>query len=356
MISNDNGLPAATATSQAAPHGVASGNDQAAGDRMNEPSPERQKAIYQLMLRMRYFDEEGDRQLTLGKVVGTFHKYCGEEAVGAGVCAHLSADDYIFSTHRGHGHCIAKGGDVSRMMAELFGRATGLTGGKGGSMHLLDPKIGMMGANGIVAGGIALATGAALASKMREDGRVAVSFFGDGAMNRGPLHEAANMAAIWDLPIVYVCENNGYAQYIPQKNITKVTSIKDMASAYGIPGVSVDGQNVMEVYEAAGEAIARARSGGGPTFLEARTYRYYGHNPGDPGTYRTQEEVRFWRNERDPIILFRQYLMERQALSKDEDDAIQAAVLSEIRGAIEFADQSPFPDSGALLSDVYAQV
>jgi acetoin:2,6-dichlorophenolindophenol oxidoreductase subunit alpha len=326
MIGNDNGLTAA-----------------------------RQKEIYQLMLRMRYFDEEGDRQLTLGKVVGTFHKYCGEEAVAAGVCSHLDADDYIFSTHRGHGHCVAKGGDVNRMMAELFGKATGLTGGKGGSMHLLDPQIGMMGANGIVAGGIAPATGAALASKIRGDGRVAVSFFGDGAINRGPLHEAANMAAVWDLPIVYVCENNGYAQYVRQKDITKVTSFKDMAPSYGIPGVSVDGQNVLEVYEAAGEAIARARSGGGPTFLEARTYRFYGHNPGDPGSYRTAEEVRIWRNERDPIKLFRQYLMERQALGKDEDEAIQAAVLGEIRGAIEFADKSAFPDPKSVMSDVYAQ-
>jgi pyruvate dehydrogenase E1 component alpha subunit len=222
-------------------------------------------------------------------------------------------------------------------------------------MHLVDPRVGMMGANGIVAGGIAPATGAALASKIRGDGRVTVCFFGDGAMNRGPLHEAANMAAIWNLPIVYVCENNGYAQYVPQKQVTKVTSVKDMAPAYGIPGVSVDGQNVMEVYEAAGEAIARARAGDGPTFLEARTYRFYGHMPGDPGGYRSEEEVQFWRNERDPIKLFRQYLMERQALGKDEDEAIQAAVLAEIRAAIEFADQSPFPDPNSVTADVYAE-
>ena len=322
---------------------------------MAEPSQDQLIDMYRTMLRIRCFEEEANRQLLLGKIIGSFHMYCGEEAVAVGVCSHLSREDYVFGTHRSHGHGLAKGTDPKTMMAELFGRASGLSSGKGGSMHVADISVGMMGANGIVAAGIEPATGAALASKIRRDGRVSICFFGDGAMNRGPFHEALNMASLWDLPIVYICENNQYAQYMPQKTMTKVTSVKDMAPAYAIPGVSVDGQDVIEVHEAAGEAIKRARSGGGPTLIEARTYRFYGHMPGDPGGYRSDEEVEFWKTERDPIKLFRQHLMDHQALGEEEDEALNAAVSAEIRTAIEFADNSPFPDPELVTAHVYGQ-
>src|SRR5262249_48386928 len=211
------------------------------------------------------------------------------------------ATDYITSTHRGHGHCIAKGADIKRMMAELFGRATGYCKGKGGSMHIADFTVGMLGANGIVAGGFGLATGAGWAAQLRQSGQVAVCFFGDGAANRGPFHENINIGAVWKLPVVYVCENNQYAQWTPQKDVTLVTDIANMAPAYGIPGVQVDGMDALAVYEAAGEAIARARRGEGPTLLECKTYRFHGHNFGDPQMYRSREEIADWAEKRDPI-------------------------------------------------------
>ncbi len=318
-----------------------------------EPSPESLKAMYGTVWRIRLFEEEANRQATFGNVQGAFHMYCGEEAVAVGFCAHLRPDDYVVGTHRSHGHYIAKGGPIDRMMAELFGRDGGICKGKGGSMHVADFSIGMLGANGIVGGGFAPATGAALASQLRGEDRVTVCFFGDGAMQRGTFHEAINMGAIWNLPVIYVCENNQYQQWIPQSRMTKVTSVRDMAPSYGIPGESVDGQDVVAVSQVAGDAIERARTGQGPTLIECVTYRFHGHSLGDLQEYRGKEEVAYWVNERDPIQLLRTYLMERQQLSEDEDAAIQSAAVAEIRAAVAFAEASPFPADAEIVTDVF---
>lgn len=318
-----------------------------------EPVPERLKEMYRTMWRIRLFEEEANRQQAFGNVQGSFHMYIGEEAVAVGFCAHLRPDDYIVGTHRSHGHFIAKGGRIERMMAELFGREGGICRGKGGSMHVADFSVGMLGANGIVGGGFGPATGAALASQLRGDDRVTVCFFGDGAMQRGTFHEAINIGAIWNLPVIYVCENNQYQQWIPQRRMTKVTSVRDMAPSYGIPGESVDGQDVLAVSEVASRAIDRARTGGGPTLIECVTYRFHGHSPGDLQEYRDKEEVEYWRTERDPIQLLRTYLIERQQLGEDEDAAIRAAAAVEIESAVAFAEASPFPPDEEIVTDVY---
>ena len=241
------------------------------------------RRIYTDMWRIRLFEEEALRQTSLGSVKGTLHTYCGEEAIAVAVCAHLRDDDYVLGTHRSHGHCLAKGAPMDRMMAELFGRATGSCRAKGGSMHIADFSRNILGANGIVAGGIGPGTGTALASKIRKSDQVSVVFFGDGAAARGPFHEGLLFGSLWKLPVVYVCENNGYQQWVPRKNVAVVDSVADMAASYAIPGVSVDGQDLEAVYEAAGEAVARARNGEGPTLIEARTYRFYGHSLGRHG-------------------------------------------------------------------------
>jgi len=319
-----------------------------------DTTPEKLKDMYRMMWRIRLFEEEANRQASFGNIQGAFHMYCGEEAVAVGFCTHLRTDDYVVGTHRSHGHYIAKGGSIDRMMAELFGRETGICKGKGGSMHVADFSVGMLGANGIVGGGFAPATGAALASQLRGEDRVSVCFFGDGAMQRGTFHEAVNMGAIWDLPVIYVCENNQYQQWIPQSRMTKVTSVKDMAPSYGIPGESVDGQDVLAVSRVAVNAIERARSGGGPTLIECVTYRFYGHSLGDLQEYRDKEEVKHWVNERDPIQLLRTYLMERQQISQDEDTAIQVEATAQIRSAVTFAEASSFPPDADIGNDVFA--
>ncbi|GIX48199.1 MAG: pyruvate dehydrogenase E1 component subunit alpha [Candidatus Tectimicrobiota bacterium] len=319
-------------------------------------SAEKLLAMYTCMWRIRLFEEEAEYQSSQGKVLGALHTYIGEEAVAVGVCSHLQPTDYITSTHRGHGHCIAKGADLKRMMAELFGRLTGYCKGKGGSMHIADFSIGMLGANGIVAGGFGLATGAGLAAQLRGSGQVAVCFFGDGAANRGPFHENINLAAVWRLPVVYVCENNQYAQWTPQSEVTLVTDIANMAPAYGIPGVQVDGMDVLAVYEAAGEAIARARRGEGPTLLECKTYRFHGHNFGDPQLYRTREEIAEWMEKRDPIKRLAAYLRAQGLLSDAQDEAIQQQVREEIEAAVRFAEESPYPPPDELYKDVYSYV
>ena len=227
--------------------------------------------MYTDMWRIRLFEEEANRQTNLGNIVGTLHMYCGEEAVAVGVCANLRDDDYVLGTHRSHGHCIAKGAESDKMMAELFGKATGTCGGKGGSMHVADFSLNMLGANGIVGAGIGPTTGTALASKIRGTDQVSVCFFGDGAAARGTFHEAIAMGSLWQLPVVYVCENNGYQQWVPRKNVAVVDSVADMAVSYSIPGDSDNGQDAIEVYEVIAEAVARARSGGGPSLIEART-------------------------------------------------------------------------------------
>ena len=321
---------------------------------INGPTAEQLLKMYAVMWRIRLFEEQAEYQSGQGKVLGALHTYIGQEAVGVGICAHLTDADYITSTHRGHGHCISKGADVRRMMAELFGRVTGYCKGKGGSMHIADFAVGMLGANGIVAGGFGLATGAGLAAQLRESGQVAVCFFGDGAVNRGPFHENINLGAVWRLPVVYVCENNQYAQWTPQEEITLVTDVASMSSAYGIPGAQVNGMDVLAVYEAAGEAIERARRGEGPTLLECKTYRFHGHNFGDPQQYRTKEEISDWSGQHDPIQGLGAHLLQEGILTAEEAESIRKSVEEEIADAVRFADVSPYPGPEELTRDVFS--
>ena len=251
--------------------------------------------LYASMYKIRRFEQEAVKLFHNKELPGWLHSYIGEEAVAVGVCASLNRDDYITSTHRGHGHCIAKGADLKRMMAELYGKETGYCKGKGGSMHIADFSIGILGANGIVGGGIPIATGTALASQYLEDGRVTVCFFGDGASNQGGFHESLNLASLWKLPVVYVCENNLYAETTPQADHQPIRDIADRAKSYNMPGVIVDGNDVFAVYEKANKAVERARAGRGPTLIECKTYRYRGHWEGDPEVYRTKEEVKEWK-------------------------------------------------------------
>ena len=308
--------------------------------------------MYTDMWRIRLFEEEANRQTNLGNIVGTLHMYCGEEAVAVGVCANLRDDDYVLGTHRSHGHCIAKGAQSDKMMAELFGKATGTCRGKGGSMHVADFKLNMLGANGIVGAGIGPTTGTALASKIRGTDQVSVCFFGDGAAARGTFHEAIAMGSLWQLPVVYVCENNGYQQWVPRKNVAVVDSVADMAVSYSIPGVSVNGQDAIEVYEVIAEAVARARSGGGPSLIEARTYRFYGHSLGDEQQYRTEEEVEERKRNADPINILRDIMTERDWLSSADDEQVQQRAGDEITRAAKFAEESPWPEMSEVGTDV----
>ncbi len=313
------------------------------------------KDIHRRMVRIRRFEETAGKMMENGKIPGALHLYVGEEAVASGVMVHLSNQDQITSTHRGHGHLIAKGGAFDRMFAELYGKATGYCKGKGGSMHISNLEVGMLGANGIVGGGPPIAMGAGFSNKFRKTKNVACCFFGDGASNEGSFHEAANMAGLYKLPVIFVCENNGYGEYTPQRNHQAIVDVADRAAGYGMPGVVVDGMDAVAVYEAAGEAIARARAGEGPTLLECKTYRYYDH-VGVRGmglTYRTDDELAEWK-KRDPIELFESRLQEQKIMSAAEIKAVHDETLAEIDAAIQFAESSPFPDASAILEDVYA--
>lgn len=314
---------------------------------------ERLVEMLRTMWRIRAFEEKAEELYSLGKVHGTMHLSIGQEAVATGVCAALRPDDYILSTHRGHGHCIAKGGDVRRMMAEFLGKETGYCRGRGGSMHIADLKTGNLGANGIVGGGLPIATGVGLGIKMRGLDRVCVAFFGDGAANEGAFHESLNLAAIWGLPVVFVCENNQYAMSMPVQRSMRIAQIADRACAYGIPGRTVDGMDVLAVYEAAWEAVERARTGGGPTLLECVTYRYRGHSRSDRQRYRTREEVEAWRT-RDPIARLESLLLSQGTLTENDLHQVRAEVRAEIEEAVRFAEESPEPDPAQLLEDVYA--
>ena len=308
---------------------------------------------YGQMRTIRGFEEKLAELVTAGKLAGFLHLYAGEEAVAVGVCAHLSDRDIVTSTHRGHGHCIAKGVDVRSMMAELFGRSTGICKGKGGSMNIADLDRGMLGANGIVGAGIPLATGAALTAKLKRSGGVAVAFFGDGATNQGQFHEALNMAAVWDLPAVYVVENNGYGEATPTEFVTPVEDIAVRAASYAMPSAVVDGMDFFDVTAKAGEAIARAREGGGPTLLECKTYSYFGHYVGDPLTYRRKEEAEEVRQRRDPLDLFEQRAVEAGVVDADALRAVDGEVAAEIEAAVAWAEESPLPTPDDLLRDVY---
>lgn len=321
-----------------------------------EPSNKTLIEFHREMVSIRIFEEEAGKLMEAGKIPGSIHLCVGQEAVATGVMAHLSVEDQITSTHRGHGHLIAKGGEFGRMYAELFGRATGYCKGKGGSIHISNMDLGMLGANGIVGGGPPLAIGAAFSNKFRKTKNVTVTFFGDGASNEGSVHEAANMAALYKLPCIFVCENNGYGEFTPQANHQAIVDVADRAAGYGMPGVIVDGMDVIAVYEAAGEAIARARKGEGPTLLECKTYRFYDHI-GVRGlglSYRTDEELKEWQ-KRDPIDLFEAQLIEQQIMTQAKIDKVYEKVKTEVEAGIKFAEESPVPDVSELLTDVYSE-
>ncbi|MFS0673970.1 thiamine pyrophosphate-dependent dehydrogenase E1 component subunit alpha [Ornithinibacillus sp. 179-J 7C1 HS] len=309
--------------------------------------------LYKQMWLIRLFDEKVDEFFAKGMIHGTTHLAVGQEASAAGVCALLTVEDKITSTHRGHGHCIAKGATAERMMAELFGRTTGYCKGKGGSMHIADVDMGNLGANGIVGGGIPLAVGSALTAKMKKLDYVTVCFFGDGATNEGSFHEAVNLAAIWDLPVIFVCENNQYGMSGSVKEMTRVEHIADRAHAYGIPGVVADGNDIIEMMNVTDEAIKRVKRGKGPTLIEAKTYRWKGHSKSDAKKYRTREEEQEWR-KKDPIKRYKDVLIEAGLLTEEKAEEIRLEVKKEIEEAVKFAEQSPAPTLDDLLTDVYA--
>lgn len=309
--------------------------------------------IYQKMVRIREFEERVFKEFKNGKIPGSLHLYSGEEACAVGACAALKSDDYITSTHRGHGHLIAKGGRTDKMFAELLGKKTGCNKGKGGSMHIADPDINDLGANGIVGGGIPIAGGAALAAKMKGTGQVVICFLGDGATNTTRFHEGVNLAAIWDLPVIYAIENNMYAESTPISDTCKLPNLGDRACSYGIPGVTVDGNDVLAVYEAVGAAVDRARKGNGPTLIEMKTYRFYGHFHGDTQTYRTKEEVEEAK-KKDPIPRFEEYLIGNNILTKESAENIRQEILKEMDMAVKFAEESIYPEPEEVLSDVWA--
>ena len=319
------------------------------------------KELYMLMLRrmmlIRKFDETVKDLVQSAELVGMAHCYIGEEAVAVGACTALRDEDYITGNHRSHGHPISKGGDVRRAMAELLGKATGYCKGKGGSMHLADFDIGILGESGIVASALPVAVGAAMGSKMQNTDRVVISFFGDGASNQGACHEAMNLASIWKLPVIFLCENNQYAVTTSFKETVSTENVSDRAIAYNMPGVLVDGQDVMAMHEATVHAVQRARAGEGPTLLEAKTYRYEDHSEGlnrilrEP--YRTEEEIEFWR-QRDPIDLHSKWLLENDVANQEEIDKVQTDVYEAIDGALQFARESPYPDEADLFTDLFA--
>ncbi|MBI2877846.1 MAG: thiamine pyrophosphate-dependent dehydrogenase E1 component subunit alpha [Candidatus Tectomicrobia bacterium] len=311
------------------------------------------KGLLKRMLTIRLFELKTADVFSQARTPGGGHAYVGQEAVAAGVCAHLRPDDYITSTHRGHGHCIAKGGDLKKMMAELFGRRTGYCKGKGGSMHIADVELGILGANGIVGGGMPIAVGAALSAQYRGTDQVVVCFFGDGASNTATFHESLNLASIWDLPVIFVCENNLYAVSTSQREHQRIQDISDRAGGYAIPGVSLDGNDVIAVYETVGEAVGRARAGSGPTLLECKTYRWRGHFEGDPQPYRSKEELEAWM-KRCPIDRLKGRLLKQRLLMEGEVETMVGEIERELEEAVRFAEESPFPEPQEAMEDLYA--
>jgi pyruvate dehydrogenase E1 component alpha subunit len=309
--------------------------------------------MYERMLRIRHFENRVKDLFAAGELPGFVHLYLGEEAVAVGVCMGLNNDDYIVSTHRGHGHIIAKGGDVKYMMAELYGKATGYCRGKSGSLHIAAPQLGVLGATGIVGSGIPVATGAALSSKLRHSKQVTISFFGDGASNEGTFHESLNLAAAFTLPIVFVCENNLYAVGTRLDKVCKVSDLSVRAAGYGMPGMSIDGNDVLKVHEAAVQAVERARAGDGPTLIECKTYRWRTHFEGEPDTYRPPEEVRAWI-EKEPIARYRSWLIREGIMTAEGADKAESAVLKEIEEAVKFARTSPLPATETAMEGLLA--
>lgn len=298
--------------------------------------------ILSLMYKIRYFEEKAKELFGQGLIRGPLHLYIGEEAVAVGACSSLNKDDYITSTHRGHGHCIAKGGDINLMMSELLGKETGYCKGRGGSMHICNLEIGILGADGIVGGGIPMAVGAGFSSYYRNSKQVTLCFFGDGASNQGSFHESLNLASLWKLPVVFICENNLYAITTPTSQSLSTPDVASRASAYGIPGMVIDGNDVIEVYQAVSKAVKNARSGYGPTLIECKTYRFEGHWLGDPIVYRTKEELDEWR-EKDPLKKFEEVLIKDEALTDDKLEKIRGEVKELVNKAEEFARKSSYP-------------
>ena len=316
-------------------------------------SKEAMKDMYLRMVRIREFESKAQSLFADGKIPGFVHLYLGEEAVATGVCECLRDDDYITSTHRGHGHIVAKGGDLKFMMAELYGKATGYCKGKGGSMHIADRDKGILGANGIVGAGHNIAVGAGLSAQYRGTDQVCVCFFGDASTNQGTFHESLNMAAIWKLPIIFVCENNNYGLSMSQARHQAIKDVADRGAAYGIPGIAVDGNDVMAVNEAAAEAVARARKGQGPTLLECKTYRWRGHFEGDQCAYRdkavTEEEVK-----KDCLANLEKYVLDNGVLTQEDIELMRKEIALELEQAVEFAENSPEPDPDHIFDGLYA--
>ena len=311
--------------------------------------------LHRRMVRIRFFEERVAALKATGELPGAVHIYIGEEAVAAGVCAALSVDDYITSTHRGHGHVLAKDGRMDRCMAELFGKRDGYCKGKGGSMHIADPGLGIIGANGIVGAGMPIAVGAALSAAQRGSGQVAVSFFGDGGSTHGTFHESLNLATVWSLPVIFVCENNGVSQLTPTAEVAALGSVAQHGAAYGIPGVAIDGNDVVAVHEATRAAVQRARNGDGPTLIEAITFRIHNHSEGLEaiiGQIRDLDEIERWR-ERDPLVLHRRTL-ERSGVTVGVLDELERSIREEVTAAVEFARNSPYPEPSEAYEDVWA--
>jgi pyruvate dehydrogenase E1 component alpha subunit len=315
--------------------------------------PTQARNVLSTMWKIRRFEEGVDDLFGRGLMHGTMHLSIGQEAVPTGACLALNRDDYITSTHRGHGHCIAKGADLERMMAELLAKETGYCRGRGGSMHIADTTTGNLGANGIVAGGVPIAAGAALSAQMRGTSQVAVCFHGDGAMGEGAWHEGVILAAMWDLPVIFICENNKYGMSMNSEEAFRLEQLSDRARGYGIPGYTVDGNDIQEVFDVVSEAVARARAGNGPTFIEAKTYRWKGHSKSDKNLYRTREEIAEWR-ELDPILAFEKRTLEAGTLTSEEVKLIRDEALGELREAVQKANAAPDASAEELLSAVYA--
>jgi acetoin:2,6-dichlorophenolindophenol oxidoreductase subunit alpha len=305
------------------------------------------------MYQIRQFEYQTEQFIIRGEIHGTCHLYIGEEATAVGSIYAIGKNDYITSTHRGHGHCIAKGADLNIMMAELLGKETGYCKGKGGSMHIADLSTGNLGANGIVGGSMGIATGAALTCKLKKNGRVVVCFFGDGAANTGIFHETLNIASIWSLPVIYLCENNVYAMSMPKKEAFNIERISERKTAYGIEGLTIDGNNLVEVFNTVSHFADESRAGRGPVLIESLTYRWKGHSKSDAQVYRSKEEVKSWM-KKDPIARYKKALMEEGLLTEKENEELEKEVEEQIKEATEFAKESPSPDKSEVEEDVYA--
>jgi pyruvate dehydrogenase E1 component alpha subunit len=311
-------------------------------------------AYYRTMVTIRQFETMAGKFFADGKIPGFIHLSIGQEASAVGVCSCLRQDDYLTTTHRGHGHMIAKGADLKKMVAELLGKKTGYCKGKGGSMHIADFSIGILGANGVVAGGLPIIAGAGFSIKMRKTDQVAVCFFGDGAANRGPVHEVMNLAAVWKLPIVFVVENNQFASTTPLRAACSIDDICMRAAGYNMPGIGVDGNDVLRVRDVTLQAVERARQGHGPSLIENKTYRIKGHFEGDPQKYRAEKDVQHWQEQKDPVRRFADFLSGQKVLTPELDQQIKDEVAARLREAVSFAETSPFPQPYEALEDLFA--